>query len=245
MRTPLIVIPFIWLTVDMVYYGINFGLGELKGSIYINGILSGGAELVSYIFSAMMANYMGRKPAVILCFFISGFACIFYALATKGGLVLTYVCVLLGKFGAASNFNLVYLITTEMFPTVFRGTVFGISNVSARLGGIISPIIDFNLKDYFMYIFGTLGIISAICSFLLRETKGQKMADTFEEEDREELKRRGSSFLYNGKLAPKNELTYYRTSLSFDGHDNLINRDTPASDQNGPKSYFHQEKRLM
>ena len=40
---PLIVIPVIWFTVDLVYYGINFGLGNLQGSIYTNGLLSGGA----------------------------------------------------------------------------------------------------------------------------------------------------------------------------------------------------------
>lgn len=43
LRKPLIIIPFIWFTVDIVYYGINFSLGKLKGSIYVNGYLSGGA----------------------------------------------------------------------------------------------------------------------------------------------------------------------------------------------------------
>lgn len=220
----------------MVYYGINFGLGQLKGSIYMNGILSGAAELISYIFSGLMANYLGRKKSVIICFFLSGFACIFYALATKGGTILTYICVLLGKFGAASNFNLVYLITTEMFPTVFRGTVFGISNVSARLGGIISPIIDFNLTHSFMYIFGALGLISAVCSFLLRETKGQKMADTFEEEDREEIKRRSSSLLYNGKISPKTEMEGYPQSHTADIKSKLMDEHN-YSDQAIPYSY--------
>ena len=65
-----------------------------------------------------------------------------------------------------------------MFPTVFRGTVFGVANVFARIGGIMSPLIDGLLPGMFMYIFGTLGVLSALSSFLLRETKGQKMADT-------------------------------------------------------------------
>ena len=84
---------------------------------------------------------------------------------------------------------MVYLITTEMFPTVFRGTVFGIANIFARLGGILAPIIDGVAKDSFMYIFGTLGILSAFSSFLLRETKGEVMSDTLEQEEREEERR--------------------------------------------------------
>lgn len=43
---------------------------------------------------------------------LGGLACIFYNLAIAAGDVLTYICVLLGKFGSACTFNLVYLITT-------------------------------------------------------------------------------------------------------------------------------------
>ncbi len=91
---------------------------------------------------------------------------------------------LLGKFGAACTFNMVYLITTEMFPTVYRGTVFGIANICARVGGILAPLVDGIAKDSFMYIFGALGVFSAFCSIFLRETKGELMADTVDQEIR-------------------------------------------------------------
>ena len=173
----------------MVYFGINFSLENLKGSIYINGYISGGAEIVSYFVAGIMANTLGRKWSIIFCFFVGGFACLFYQLASSAGLAWTYVCVLFGKFGAACTFNMVYLITTEMFPTVFRGTVFGIANIFARIGGILAPIIDGVAKDSFMYIFGALGLLSAFSSFLLRETKGEVMSDTLEQEEREEERR--------------------------------------------------------
>ena len=173
----------------MVYFGINFSLENLKGSIYINGYISGGAEIVSYFVAGIMANTLGRKWSIIFCFFVGGFACLFYQLASSAGLAWTYVCVLFGKFGAACTFNMVYLITTEMFPTVFRGTVFGIANIFARLGGILAPIIDGIATHSFMYIFGALGILSAFSSFLLRETKGEVMTDTLEQEEREEERR--------------------------------------------------------
>ena len=172
LRKPLIIIPFIWFTVDIVYYGINFSLGKLKGSIYVNGYLSGGAEIISYAIAGVMANTLGRKNSIILCFTIGGVACLLYEPAISLGTAWTYVCVLLGKFGAACTFNMVYLITTEMFPTVYRGTVFGIANICARVGGILAPLIDGVAEHSFMYIFGALGIGSALCSLLLRETKG-------------------------------------------------------------------------
>lgn len=80
---------------------------------------------------------------------------------------------------------MVYLITTELFPTVFRGTVFGIANIFARVGGILAPLIDGVAKNSFMYIYGALGLLSGFSSLLLRETKGEFMTDTLEQEDRE------------------------------------------------------------
>ena len=75
-----------------------------------------------------------------------------------------------------------YLITSEVMPTVYRGTVFGFTNVCARLGGISAPLVNSVAKTSFMYIFGALAIGSGLCSLLARETKGQLMADTTEQE---------------------------------------------------------------
>lgn len=136
-----------------------------------------------------MANTLGRKRSIIICFFLGGIACLLYELASTQGVGWTYVCLLIGKFGAAATFNFVYLITTELFPTVFRGTVFGIANIFANIGGILAPIIDGVAKDYFMYIFGVLGLLSGFSSFLLRETKGEVMSDTLEQEEREDDRR--------------------------------------------------------
>lgn len=64
-----------------------------------------------------------------------------------------------------------------MFPTAYRGTVFGMSNVFGKVGGIFAPLVDGIAKDSFLYIFGTLGILSGLLSLLLGETKGKVMTD--------------------------------------------------------------------
>ena len=125
-----------------------------------------------------MAEGMGRKNSLIFCFMISGVGCLLYTPAYQLGKVPTYICLLLGKFGSSGAFTHVYLITTEAMPTVYRGTVFGITNISARVGGILAPLVSAVTKSSFMYIFGALGITSGVLSFLLRETKGRLMADT-------------------------------------------------------------------
>ena len=80
-----------------------------------------------------------------------------------------YIFLVFGKLGASCTFMLVYLITTEMFPTVYRGTVFGIANLSARVGGLIAPIIpDLVGKNWFMFVFGILGLMSCAGSLVLK-----------------------------------------------------------------------------
>lgn len=108
---PLLVVPLLWFTVDIVYYGINFGLGHLDGDIYINGLVSGISEVVGYIISAFLANWVGRKWGTTLCYGIGGVGCILYTFLQDYDAA-SYVFLVMGKLGAAATFMLVYLITT-------------------------------------------------------------------------------------------------------------------------------------
>jgi MFS family permease len=45
----------------------------------------------------------------------------------------------LGKFGAAASFTIVFVYTAEMFPTEIRSTAVGSSSTCARVGGILAP----------------------------------------------------------------------------------------------------------
>ena len=84
MRRPLIILPLLWFFVNIVYYGLNFGIGNLKGSIYLNGEISAGAEIISQLLSGLLASGVGRRPSLSLSFLIGGIACLFYYVASRG-----------------------------------------------------------------------------------------------------------------------------------------------------------------
>ena len=85
LRKPLIVIPFIWFTVNIVYYGINFSLGKLNGSMYVNGYINGGAEVFGCAIAGVLSNTLGRKKSIILSFLVGGIACLIYEPAISWG----------------------------------------------------------------------------------------------------------------------------------------------------------------
>lgn len=104
-------IPLLWFTVDFVYYGINFGLSSMKGSIYLNGMIAGGAELFSYLAGGILSQTrLGRKGTAVLCYFIGGVACVLYCFTDN--LYANYGLLLLGKFGSGAIFFVVYMLTT-------------------------------------------------------------------------------------------------------------------------------------
>jgi hypothetical protein len=45
------------------------------------------------------------------------------------------------RFAAALIFTVVYFANNEYFPTLLRGAIFAITNISARLASVLSPLI--------------------------------------------------------------------------------------------------------
>ena len=69
-----------------------------------------------------------------------------------------------------------FLMTSESFPTAYRGTVFAVCNAMARLGGIISPEISV-FTNRFMLIFGLMCGLAFSMTIFVRETKGLALKD--------------------------------------------------------------------
>ena len=99
------------------------------------------AESSGIIVSGYLTRLFGIKKAMIVSFAISLVGGVL--ILSLGGLskVLMALFVGVAQVGISAGFNLVYLINSDVFPTLFTATAMGFCNFVARVLTTTSPLI--------------------------------------------------------------------------------------------------------
>lgn len=97
-----------------------------------------------------------------------------------------------GKFFASNSFNGIYIWSVEIFPTSTRSEGMGFLQFAARVGSALAPLMVKVLKKTHhiapFISLGALGSIGIVILFVLPETKGKKVKDTDEHNEKEPQK---------------------------------------------------------
>ena len=125
------------------YYGLSLSSAGLGTDAFSSFALSAAMEIPSYIFCIFSLDRVGRKG--ILCFsqLLAGSTCILAAvLPLPADLAFVKIILsLIGKFGTAAGFAVVFVYTAELFPTPVRNSALGFCSTAGRLAGILSPFV--------------------------------------------------------------------------------------------------------
>ncbi|KAG0565376.1 hypothetical protein KC19_8G185300 [Ceratodon purpureus] len=103
--------------------------------------------------------------------------------------VLRILCSVVGIFGMAGTYNLVYIYTSELFPTVVRNAALGFTTQASGIGSIIAPFVVVAGRYHSALpfaIFGVMAIAGSALSLCLPETLNQPMFETLEGLDKGE-----------------------------------------------------------
>ncbi|XP_067675418.1 organic cation transporter protein-like [Haliotis asinina] len=189
-----LIIFFNWLVVSMVYYGLSLNSDNLgAGSLHLNFLLVGLVEFPAYALSILLVNRLGRKFIHCAMMIIGGGSCIltiFTILYADQSLQwITVLLAMIGKLGAAAGFAIIYVFSSELFPTVIRHSATGASSSWARVGGMIAPYIvdwgkfvggDFG-RALPLLMFGSLSVLAGLLALLLPETLNRDLPETIED----------------------------------------------------------------
>lgn len=178
-------IMFAWFANSIVYYGLSFSTGNMKGNPYFILFVMGLVELPTYILTIYLMDKWGRRSLTVYNMLIGGICCIVAALA--GGNMVSTLFVFTGKFLIASSFSTLCNYSAELFPTVIRNSALGLGSMCARLAGAITPLLlllDSLDPRMPSIIFAIISVVSGIWVMFLPETVDRPMPQTISDGER-------------------------------------------------------------
>ncbi|OWF47020.1 Organic cation transporter protein [Mizuhopecten yessoensis] len=184
---------FNWIVVSMVYYGVTMHAGKLSDSFFFGFFLMALVEFPAGAATIALLDRWGRQKLQCACMLTAGIAClctIFPVLFGGDDLMpLTLTLSMIGKFGAAAAFGVIYVFSLELYPTIVRNGGMGASSCVARFGGMAAPYVaqsgqlvggNFGLALP-LVIFGGASVAAGLLALLLPETLERKLPETIED----------------------------------------------------------------
>ena len=196
LRQRAVVLFFVWFSVSICYYGISYYVPSLFGDRHLNFVLGGGIELAAYLLAFVVLGGFGRRVPLCVYLLLSGLTCVtmvlvtnFLSLDTANVPAIVTALALLGKAAVVSCFFIIFLYSSEVFPTVIRTVGVGSCTLFGRLGSLLAPQVLL-LGDLLLpampgllpfLTFGLLCLVAAGLVLYLPETLATKLPDTIEE----------------------------------------------------------------
>lgn len=165
---------YIWFFITVCFYGNFTALNKNKGNLFMNSISTYIGEVISEMFSGILANKFGRVHVTEILSYLGGFAFIISYFIQSNKLLLSII-LFLSSFGFAGALNLLYIYTNELFPMSIKALTFGFMYLMSRAGGMVIPI--FLNTVYYSILLGGLSVSCGYFMGKLPETLGRKLLD--------------------------------------------------------------------
>ncbi|XP_071941426.1 organic cation transporter protein-like [Antedon mediterranea] len=185
-----LVLFFMWTVNSSVYYGLSLNSSALAGDRFLNFFIIGLAEVPAYIVQIWALPRFGRRQLLLFFHILASVACIMtivIPVETSNGTNLTPLIItmaFIGKFCITLTYTVVWIYSSELFPTVIRTIGIGECSMMARIGGISAPYIMYSGKSVSwvpMVLFAVLSAIAGLIMLLLPETLNRPLPESIED----------------------------------------------------------------
>lgn len=164
-----------WFTITGIYYSSTYFLKYIEGNIFFNTFLLYLFDLFGYLLSWFFLNLLqiGRKNSILIFIFMSICSCIVINIRNNSQINNFLVPLLFLRLFISGSYNLNFLYSLEVYPSLVRTTGFGINCNMGCFSAIVFPL--FLLNDEFnsriILIFVGFLLICFVLQLFITETK--------------------------------------------------------------------------
>ena len=168
-----------WITINVGNYTLLLNATKLSGNVILNFTYTALSELPAVGFMSLTLKLFSRRANLAMYMGLVGVCCFTLAFTPKSQNVLILLVFLCGKSFIGAAFVIIWLVTSELYPTNLRTQAVGICSTVARIFGLICPFVS-NLAVYWkplpMVLLGTPSFLSAFLTLMyLPETKDKAL----------------------------------------------------------------------
>jgi len=182
-----VILCYQWFVVALVSFGMYIFISQLVGNIYINYFIMEVITTLRIPVTWILYLKFGRRICHGIIMLLVGTTFLLVLLVYKDYSLATTALSIFGFLLIDCTWTSVYLITSELFPTVLRNTAQGTGSTSARIGGILAPYVALmgqlpGLSIAFpVVIFAVVALLAGILMYWIPETLFAPMHQTIEE----------------------------------------------------------------
>nr|XP_037868083.1 organic cation transporter protein-like [Bombyx mori] len=173
----------VWLVIGISFYGGTQYFGQTSINTFLSVALGGLVQIPGLPLSAYFSKRFGRRVAIIGMFVINCI-CNLLLVLPDAWFYLKLVAGSIANACGAAAFSVVYVYTTELFPTVARNMAMGASSTTTRAGSMLAPFFgELNVLASWLppIVFGLFPVLGIVACYFLPETKGKQLDDHLDE----------------------------------------------------------------
>ncbi|GIY30766.1 carcinine transporter [Caerostris extrusa] len=184
LRKKFLIVTYCWVANDLAYYGLQYNLPNLEGNPFLTFFVLSIVEFPGLFSIWYLMEKWGRRWSSASFLGLAGVACLVVAVIPEDVPHVAVICSVIGKFGSTSSFMVIYLQSSELYPTPVRSIGMGITGAVGCIAIVIAPYIVY-LAVYGKYIpfliIGLVGVSASMLQTMLPETLDEILPQTIQD----------------------------------------------------------------
>ncbi|XP_034087996.1 solute carrier family 22 member 13 [Gymnodraco acuticeps] len=187
-------------SLNLTLFSLYLNMRNIGFNVFLTQLMFGAFEVAANILSMWLMEVFGRRISLISTFVTGGLSSMFILAVPQG------YAIAVTSLAVASRFFLIWagavcsVYLQELFPTSVRQTATALGAMSARIGGVMSPLLNMLVVFHWSIppaVFSSFTLVAGALSFLLPETRNKELPESADEveNNRNVTSRRTSSSL--------------------------------------------------